>query len=235
MLKAIIGARRAGTVGVMEQIWRFRHAQFVERLGWEDIRRADGREIDEFDTERAIHLPLLDDEQVIGYSRLLPTTEPHLLSDIYPELMEGREWPRGQTIYEWTRCIAAENALPIEGVPASNVLVTAVVEYCLAASISALVVETHPKLVNLLISTGWEVMPLAAPAKFQDHLIVPIIAKPSVKTLFTHHQTYGINGSLLDLDGSEENPIRARETLRQLPYLQHGHMNNEQIQRRRAS
>src|SRR5580765_66682 len=124
MLRAIIGAEKACSVTVMEQIWKFRHEQFVERLGWEDIRRADGREIDEFDTGGAIHLPLIDGDEVVGYTRLLPTTEPHLLSHVYPELMDGREWPRGATIYEWTRCIAAEWAQPMEDVPASSVLMT---------------------------------------------------------------------------------------------------------------
>ncbi|WP_414815963.1 acyl-homoserine-lactone synthase [Rhizobium sp. IY2] len=36
----------------MEKIWRFRHEQFVERLGWEALCRNDGLEIDQFDHDR---------------------------------------------------------------------------------------------------------------------------------------------------------------------------------------
>jgi acyl-homoserine lactone synthase len=208
----------------MEQIWRFRHSQFVDRLGWEDIRQPDGREIDQFDTDVAIHLPLVDDDEVVGYSRLLPTEAPHLLSDVYPELMDGDAWPRGPTVYEWTRCIASDLAAPIAGVPASNILMTAVVEYCLVAGISMLIVETHPKLVNLLLSTGWDVTPLAAPSTFKGSLLVPISALPSAMTLATHHQTYGINGSLLDLHSGERNPLDIGRQLLRLPYLQTTHV-----------
>jgi acyl-homoserine lactone synthase len=203
MLRAIWGDETSMLPGTMEQIWRFRHQQFVERLGWEDIRRDDGREIDQFDGSSAIHLALIYRGVVLGYSRLLPTTAPHLLSDVYPELMDGKEWPKGETIYEWTRCIAAEWAPPIEGVATSNILMTAVVEYCLAAGISSLIVETHPKLVNLLLTTGWDVTPLAVPTNFKGSLLLPINAKVSPKTLLTHHAAYHINGSLLDIDGTQ--------------------------------
>ena len=180
MLATILGADTCDYADIMEQVWRFRHQQFVERLGWEACRRADEREIDQFDSEEAIHLPLLVDGDVVGYSRLLPTLKPHLLSDVYPHLMDGADWPRGQRIFEWTRCIAEVSEKTIAGVPISNILMTGVMEYCLVAGIQTLVVETHPKLVNLLVTTGWDVMPLAAPSVLEGALIVPITAKPSM-------------------------------------------------------
>ena len=33
----------------MEQAYRLRHAVFVEEMGWNDLKRPDGREIDQFD------------------------------------------------------------------------------------------------------------------------------------------------------------------------------------------
>ncbi|MBP2444078.1 acyl-homoserine-lactone synthase [Rhizobium leguminosarum] len=223
MLQAYWGFKTDVHAGLMEKIWAFRHQQFVERLGWEEIRRADSREIDEFDSEGAIHLPLLHGDEIVGYTRLLPTTEPHLLSDVYPELMDGREWPRAANIYEWTRCISAKSAGPMQGVAASNLLMTAVVEFCLCAGIASLIVETHPKLVSLLISTGWTVMPLAAPTLFRGSLLVPIEARPSAKTLMTHHQVYGINGSLLHLSGGERHPFAPEQAIERLPYMLDDH------------
>ena len=46
MLKVLWGKEAARQSSLMEDVWRFRHQQFVERLGWNDIRRPDGREID---------------------------------------------------------------------------------------------------------------------------------------------------------------------------------------------
>ncbi len=207
MLATILGANARDYTDVMEQVWRFRHDQFVERLGWEACRRPDNREIDQFDSDEAVHLPLILDGSVVGYSRLLPTLKPHLLSDVYPHLMDGREWPRGKRIFEWTRCIAEASPKTIAGVPISNILMTGVLEYCLVAGIEMLVVETHPKLVNLLLTTGWEVMPLAAPSVLEESLIVPITAKPSLAGLLKHHELYGITGSVLDLELAPGNPF----------------------------
>ena len=95
MIKLYVG--HAATPQTMDKIWRFRHAQFVERLGWQALYKEDGREIDPFDHARALHLVLYKQARVIGYSRLLPTTEPHLLSNVYPQIMQGQAW---------TRCVA---------------------------------------------------------------------------------------------------------------------------------
>jgi acyl-homoserine lactone synthase len=223
MMKAIWGAGITRHPMLMEDIWSFRHRQFVERLRWNEIRRPDGREIDEFDTPRAIHLPLLKNGEIVGYSRLLPTTEPHLLSDVYPELMGGNSWPRGPTVYEWTRCIASEENVDVNGVPASNVLLTGVLEYCLIVGITSLIVETHPKLVNLLVSNDWTVMPLNVPSEHNGHLVLPIEAMPSVRALMTHHRVHAINGSVINIDGTELNPLDGTRSICRLPYLQNRH------------
>lgn len=222
MLATILGSQGGADHDLMEKIWRFRHAQFVERLGWEAIRRDDGREIDQFDTAEAIHLPLIVDGDVVGYSRLLPTEAPHLLSDIYPHLMDGADWPRGSRIYEWTRCIAEVSETRIGGVPISHVLMTGVLEYCLVAGIEQLIVQTHPKLVNLLVSTGWDVMPLAAPSMLEGKPIVPIKAGASARGLLKHHELYAITGSVLDLERSPGNPF-GTTPLKRLAYADEMH------------
>ncbi|MDQ0421053.1 acyl-homoserine lactone synthase [Peteryoungia aggregata LMG 23059] len=230
MLATILGADAHDHALIMEQVWRFRHHQFVERLGWEACRRSDDREIDQFDGDEAIHLPLIVDGAVVGYSRLLPTTRPHLLSDVYPHLMDGADWPRGARIFEWTRCISEVSERRISSVPISNILMTGVMEYCLVAGIETLVVETHPKLVNLLVSTGWEVMPLAAPSVLDGSLIVPITARPSRAGLLRHHELYGINGSVLDLERAPCNPFGPAPLVR-LPFADelHGSVNYARI------
>lgn len=222
MLATILGADAHDYEDILEQVWRFRHRQFVERLRWEACRRPDEREIDQFDGDEAIHLPLLVDGQVVGYSRLLPTLKPHLLSDVYPHLMDGAEWPRGERIFEWTRCIAEVSDAVIGGVPISNILMTGVMEYCLVAGIEMLIVETHPKLVNLLLTTGWDVMPLAAPSTLDGSLIVPITARPSMAGLLKHHELYAINGSVLDLELCPGNPF-GQTPLARLPFAEELH------------
>ncbi len=90
----------------MEQVYRLRHKIFVEQLGWHNMAKPDGREIDQFDNKYAVHMLYIEEGQVLGYQRLLPTTRPHLLSDIMPELCEV-EQPVGANIWEISRhCVA---------------------------------------------------------------------------------------------------------------------------------
>ncbi|MDO3441378.1 acyl-homoserine-lactone synthase [Agrobacterium sp. V1] len=191
--------------GFAERVWEFRHRHFVERFGWEALRKTDSREIDIFDTDEAVHLVLEDAGVVLGYSRLLATSEPHLLSDVYPEIMSGSDYPRQANVYEWTRCVAEPGA-SLCGVEASHMLLAGVAEFCLSAGIEALIVETHPKLVNLLVSNLWDVTPLAVPIVYDGALVVPIHAVPSAAALVSHHRGARINGSVLELDADTLNP-----------------------------
>lgn len=217
-----------------DEVWRFRHRHFVERFGWEAIRRSDGREIDQFDTDTAIHLVLKNQaDELVGYTRLLPTLGPHLLRDVYPELLDGAELPTGEKIFEFTRCVA-EPEESMLGVSASNILITAAVEYCVTVGIETLVVETHPKLVELMLYNGWDVRPLAAPRNVGNDLVVPVVADISAKSLLTHHSNYGVNGSLIDFDRSNKSPLGPSQPLKMLPYLDGWHRGPENLIETRA-
>src|SRR5437899_11521063 len=68
----------------MEQSYRLRYRIYIEELNWRGLtRRDDGREIDQFDTSDAVHLLYLEKDRVLGGTRLFPTTEPHLLSEVF--------------------------------------------------------------------------------------------------------------------------------------------------------
>lgn len=222
MLRVISGPAIAQQWDIMEALWRFRHRQFVDRFGWEDIRKPDGREIDQFDGLDAVHLVLLSGRTVVGYTRLLPTQKPHLLSDVYPHLMAGRDWPRGDAIYEWTRCVAEEGDIRINGLPISHLLMTGVMEFCLMAGISSVIVETHPKLVNLLMQTGWDVRFLAEPSILDGKPVAPIEATPSAGGLMKHQRLYKMQGSIVNLETAVPNPLQQTDLLQRLPYLAPG-------------
>src|SRR5579883_1730697 len=70
----------------MEQAYRLRHQVFVKEMGWKNLAKPDGREIDQFDNKYAVHMLYIEESKVLGYQRFLPTTRPHLLSEIMPEL-----------------------------------------------------------------------------------------------------------------------------------------------------
>jgi acyl homoserine lactone synthase len=75
---------------LIDEMFRMRAEVFSGRLSW-DVRVENGREIDAFDAEDPLYLLSLDDRsgQLRGAVRLLPTTGPNMLRDVFSVLMPG--------------------------------------------------------------------------------------------------------------------------------------------------
>lgn len=93
---------------VFEGIARYRHKVFVETLGWELCTR-EGLELDEFDRPDTIYVAARHDEgQLIGTARLLSTSQPYLLGEIFPQLMGHGVPPRSADVWELSRFAAVD-------------------------------------------------------------------------------------------------------------------------------
>jgi acyl homoserine lactone synthase len=90
---------------------RLRHRVFKERLQW-DVNSRNGMERDVFDLLNPIYLlAVTDSNEVEGAWRLLPTTGPYMLRNIFPELLDGQPVPSDPTIWETSRF--AVDSLPV--------------------------------------------------------------------------------------------------------------------------
>lgn len=87
---------------VLAAMFEARKRVFVDLLGW-DVPVLAGRfEVDQFDNGHAQYLVLTDaGGDHLASARLLPTTRPHILGDLNPELCEEAP-PRGPDIAEIT-------------------------------------------------------------------------------------------------------------------------------------
>jgi len=84
----------------------FRHKVFVQRLHWKipGVLRDSTSEWDEFDGGDTVHLVALSaNATVCGCARLMPTTGPHLLRDVFPELAGPDPLPFSPSIWELSR------------------------------------------------------------------------------------------------------------------------------------
>jgi acyl homoserine lactone synthase len=90
MIVAIEGVDRHIYPDLFEQMFRMRTAVFSERLGW-DVTVVDGKEIDRFDAEDPLYLLCVDEltNALRGAVRLLPTTGPNMLRDVFAVLVPG--------------------------------------------------------------------------------------------------------------------------------------------------
>src|SRR5580658_7340650 len=94
MIKIIPGYAADRYPAIFDAVHRLRHKVFVEEMGWSDLRSDNGRERDQFDDEHAVHHVAMREGAVLGYQRTLPTSRPHLLTDVMANLCEG-DPPRG--------------------------------------------------------------------------------------------------------------------------------------------
>jgi acyl-homoserine lactone synthase len=168
----------------MEQAYRLRHQVFVKEMGWHNLAKPDGREIDQFDDKHAVHMLYIEEGKVLGYQRMLPSTRPHLLSEVMPELCEV-ERPVGAQIWEWTRfCVARERREKGRAVcPITNQLLSAAVEWGLECGISQLLIETNPIWLLRMVQLHFRPTPLGLQHTIDGQDIIAIIASFDSRTL----------------------------------------------------
>ena len=176
----------------MEQAYRLRHRVFVEEAKWTDLAKPDGREIDQFDDQYAVHMLYIDDGKVLGYQRMLPTTRPHLLSDVMPQLCED-ERPVGAHIWEWTRyCVEPghrERGRMLS--PVANALLSGIVEWGLESGVSTIVIEMNPLWLLRLVQLHFRTAPLGLPQRIGEDDIIAVTAAFDRRTLARLQQMRG--------------------------------------------
>jgi acyl-homoserine lactone synthase len=168
----------------LDQAFRLRHRIFVEEKGWTDLRSEDGRETDRFDDEHAVHMLYINDDRVVGYQRMLPTTRPHILSDVLPELCES-EPPVGPDIWEWTRyCVEPtyrERGRMLS--PVANALLSGIVDWGLATGVSTILIEMNPLWLLRLVQLHFRVVPLGIPRSIGGEETLAVAASFDRRTL----------------------------------------------------
>jgi acyl-homoserine lactone synthase len=135
---------RPGESSVLDEAMRLRHHVFVEEMGWEGLRRADGRDVDQFDTPATIHQIAIVNGEVAGYQRFNATTGPHLLADVHYGLCDGPS-PRGNHIWEWSRyCVARKFKREGAFCDVASTLLIAALEWGEPNGVEEFVLEFHP-------------------------------------------------------------------------------------------
>jgi acyl homoserine lactone synthase len=107
MLKLIEGSIASFFPKEMDAMFRNRAETFGERLGW-DVTVKGGYERDVFDDANPLYLVSVDPytNKYWGSLRLLPTTGPNMLRDVFPFLLDEGEFIESATIWESSRICA---------------------------------------------------------------------------------------------------------------------------------
>jgi acyl-homoserine lactone synthase len=122
--------------------------------------------------------------KVLGYLGMLPTTRPHLLSEVMPELCEV-EPPVGAHIWEISRhCVAPGHRSGGRFAGAiANALGSGSVEWGLECGVSNFIIEIEPRELLPLIQLHFQPMPLGLPRKIDGQDVMAVMLAFDERTL----------------------------------------------------
>jgi N-acyl-L-homoserine lactone synthetase len=157
---------------LLREMHRVRKAVFVDRLKW-DVPVVEGEyEIDQFDTENAVYLVNVDEAtgQHLASVRLLSSTKPHVLAEIFPALCQDGP-PNNSDTWEITRLCTSPGLPRDVAARARHKLAVALVEYGLLHGIRRYTCVIEVQNIPALIAPGWCCNPLGPPMEINGALL----------------------------------------------------------------
>jgi acyl-homoserine lactone synthase len=182
----------------IEAMHRIRHQLYVDGRGWRALARPDGREVDQFDTDAATYLLSLDgDGEVLGGIRLLPTTGPHLMRDVFSHIVTWGRVPSDDRIYEMTRLFLWRSAGGETRPKNAGEILCATLEFALLRRLSHISVVCDTFFLPRLLENGWKVHHLGLPTQYEEGSCIAILLEVSAEQLQRSRSRRGITGPSL--------------------------------------
>ncbi len=181
---------------LIDQMFQLRARQFNDRLGWK-VKVSGGHERDGFDDLNPLYVVSVDTtEKVVGTFRLLQTTGPTMLSDVFSELVPDGLIVRSPIIWESTRfCVdtelakeKAESGLNL----VTGELLSALLEIGVAAGLSHIVTVIDVRMERILRRSKCPIDRLAPPQRIDGVPSLAILMECTDETVARVHETNGI-------------------------------------------
>ena len=150
----------------------FRYEIFVRRLGW-SLPLIDGVERDQFDNESAVYFVTRDAmNNITACARILPTTVPYMLQEVFPHLLGDNPAPNDPAVWELSRLatnVRSTGEGRILSFSRSTLeLLESILEYARGCRVKRIVLVITPAIERLLLRARFEVHRLGAPARSAD-------------------------------------------------------------------
>jgi N-acyl-L-homoserine lactone synthetase len=183
------------------EMHRLRYRVFKERLHW-DVPVSGNMEVDEFDILGPVHLVHRSiDGGIRGCVRLLPSTGPTMLRDIFPVLLDGQRPPRSETIWESSRFaldVPADAPKALGGLAAATYeLFAGMIEFGLSVRLAEIVTVTDARMERILRRAGWPLRPIGKPRPLGTTMAVAGYLEISADTLRRIRSAGRISGPVL--------------------------------------
>jgi N-acyl-L-homoserine lactone synthetase len=158
MIRIVTKDNAKSHINNLHQMHRIRKTVFKDRLGW-DVAVSGELEIDEYDALGPSYLLSIDTYGSLnGCVRLLPTTGPNMLRDIFPSLVTNAAVPRGERVWEASRFAVSENTSAAEAGLSQTTydLLIGVLEFGLSKGIDSIVCVVDARMERILRRAGWQ-------------------------------------------------------------------------------
>lgn len=218
MISAVTYENRQHFKVLLDEMHVARHKLYVEGRKWRELAQADGREIDQFDRESTVYfLSLGQNRNLQGGLRIVPTTEPHMLDSLFPELCAGGDVPRGPDIWEMSRVFVNHtDAHDEEGLIIKGKLMCAMIEFAQMNGIKKITGVADSYFLPRLLQIGARIKPLGLPKPYESGEMIAIQITIDSTILEKAQKHYGIPRAMLsdhDGFGHGERAAPAREIL----------------------
>ncbi len=156
---------------VLRGMFTARKEVFIDLLKWDVPVLAGRYELDQFDDEHARYLILADNcHRHLASARLLPTTRPHILADLYGNLCDEPP-PSGTDILEITRfCLDRSLRAPERRVMRDR-LIAYLVDHALEHRIASYTALAELGWLTQIMAFGWDCRPLGAAREVAGKLL----------------------------------------------------------------
>lgn len=180
---------------------RLRHKIFVERHGYQ-VPTHRGMEWDAFDTPAAVYLLWRDDlQQVRAIARLIPTTFPYMIKELWPELIYGHELPSRPDVWEVTRLGVDRTLAPALRRRVFGEMMCGCGEFGRKMGIREYYLVTHPRVIRSIETSGCSVRLLGKPRAIGRCIVNAAAVEVSDGAITTLRRTYSLPPRVLRIAG----------------------------------
>ena len=199
MIEVVTWENRAGYAHALDEMYCLRARIFSDKLGW-DVQVEDGREIDVFDSlpGTAYLLYRAEDGSLKGCARLLTTTGPNMLRDVFPVLLDGAPPPRAPRMWESTRFAVEDDDVSNAGLSrGTRELLIGMTEVAQAYGLERVISVCDIRVERVLKQAGLRTDRIGKPVRIGNVVAVAGSYVPDDATLGLLRDRAGIHDSVL--------------------------------------
>lgn len=199
MIQLIGPENQESFVAALQEMHRLRYRVFKERLNWR-VSVENEMERDRFDSLRPVYLlQRAADDRVCGCVRLLPSTGPTMLAEVFPELLGGKPAPARDAIWESSRFavdLAPGDATGGLSRPTVE-LFAGMIEFGLSQGLIDIVTVTDLRVERILRRAAWPLRRIAEPKAIGSTMAVAGYLEVSAEALASVRAAGGLTGHVL--------------------------------------